>query len=127
VFFTSVWKNAVIVPLVGYTCHIQHSFLFSRFHPIINQLIIHKENAAGPCTKLGESSPHLPTLRFNICHNIILLSMPMCSMQALCFTFFDGNFVGISSLSSGMIQASHPDIQSHPPLSYRPNSIVVNG
>jgi len=40
---------------------------------------------------------------------------------------FDGNFVGISSLSSGMIQASHPHIQSHPPLSYNPNSIGVNG
>lgn len=52
--------------------------------------------------------------------------MPMCSILALSFTV-DGNFVGISDLSFGMIQVSHPHIQSHPPLSYHPNSFGVNG
>ena len=113
-FFTSVWKNAVIVPLVGHTCHLQHSFLFDQFHPIINQLIINKrENATGPCTKLG----------------VVILSFYLClcvPCRPFNLQFFDGNFVGISSFSSGMIQASHPHIQSHPPLSYHPDSIGVN-
>jgi len=61
---------------------------------------------------------------------VVILSSYIClcvPCRPFLLQFFDGNFVGISNLSSGMIQTSHPHIQSHPPLSYHPNSVGVIG